>query len=190
MKVKQELSTSELVERLELGDPVAQDELVRRYSRPLRMMLNRQTGGHQIVADLCQQTFRITLERIYEKGLRDPEKLGAFIFGIGRNLAIDYFRKNAAAGYVDIQEAEAVSDSTPNQYDLLLQKEIREIVRQVLDELESERDRIVLYRYYVLECDKQEICADLGLTSVQFNLILFRARQQYRKLFEKMVGKL
>jgi RNA polymerase sigma-70 factor (ECF subfamily) len=46
----------------------------------------------------------------------------------------------------------------------------------------------VLYRFYVAEEDKQKICDDLGLTTLQFNLVLFRARARYKELYEKRRG--
>jgi RNA polymerase sigma-70 factor (ECF subfamily) len=58
-------------------------------------------------------------------------------------------------------------------------------VRKVLGELKSERDRQVLFRFYVAEEEKEKICASLGLTSLHFNRVLFRARERFRELYEQ-----
>jgi DNA-directed RNA polymerase specialized sigma24 family protein len=44
----------------------------------------------------------------------------------------------------------------------------------------------VLYRFYLADDDKEEICAELGVSSLHFNQILCRARERYKKLFEEM----
>jgi RNA polymerase sigma-70 factor (ECF subfamily) len=74
----------------------------------------------------------------------------------------------------------------PSQLDQLLAQEKAGIVRQVITELNSDRDREVLLRFYLREEEKEQICADLGLSSLHFNRVLFRARERYKQLFEKL----
>jgi RNA polymerase sigma-70 factor (ECF subfamily) len=54
----------------------------------------------------------------------------------------------------------------------------------VIDELPTDRDRQLLFRFYIAEDDKERICADLGLTSLHFNRVLHRARERYKELYE------
>lgn len=58
-------------------------------------------------------------------------------------------------------------------------------MRRVLAELPSDRDREILFRFYIAEDEKDSICRDLGLTSLHFNRVLFRARERYRELYEE-----
>jgi len=51
--------------------------------------------------------------------------------------------------------------------------------------MRSERDHQILFRFYLQEQEKAEICRDLGLTSLHFNRVLFRARERYRALYEE-----
>jgi RNA polymerase sigma-70 factor, ECF subfamily len=55
----------------------------------------------------------------------------------------------------------------------------------VINELPSDRDRQILFRFYIAEEEKERICADLCLTGLHFNRVLFRARARYRELYEK-----
>jgi RNA polymerase sigma-70 factor (ECF subfamily) len=48
----------------------------------------------------------------------------------------------------------------------------------------------VLFRFYVVEDDKDRICADLGLTSLHFNRVLHRARERYRELYERALSRM
>ena len=52
--------------------------------------------------------------------------------------------------------------------------------------MKSARDRQVLFRFYIAEENKEDICSDLGLSSLHFNRVLFRARERFRELYEQM----
>ena len=71
----------------------------------------------------------------------------------------------------------------------LLADERANVARKVLAELDSERDRQILFRFYVADETKARICADLGLSSLHFNRVLFRARGRYRALYQAMFPK-
>ena len=62
------------------------------------------------------------------------------------------------------------------------------LVRRVLQELANERDRQILLRFYIAEEDKDRISADYGLSSLQFNRVLHRARQRYKELMVERLG--
>ena len=176
-------SSQELVEQIRNGDSTAESELVRRFWRGVSTIVRRTSGDRSAVEDLCQETFRVALEKLRRGDVREPDKLPGFIAALARNLVIDHFRRRR-----DRADAGALGDpidANPSPLDSLLQKEQSTIVRQVLAELDTERDRQILFRYYVAEEDKERICADLGLTSVHFNRVLFRARERYRALYQK-----
>jgi RNA polymerase sigma-70 factor (ECF subfamily) len=170
-----------LVERIRRADPAAEAELVDRYSRGVRMIISRTSGDRSIVEDLCQDTFRIALEKIRRGDVRDPARLSGFMCSLARNIAIDRNRREPRR---DSTSPPETADQAPSQLDRLLLKEQATIARQVLDELGSERDRQILFRFYVAEDSKAQICQDLGLSSLHFNRVLFRARERYRTLYE------
>jgi DNA-directed RNA polymerase specialized sigma24 family protein len=74
------------------------------------------------------------------------------------------------------------------QLDRLLDLEKTELVRQVIQELGTARDRDILLRFYIAEEDKDRISADFGLSSLQFNRVLHRARERYREIFLERTG--
>jgi RNA polymerase sigma-70 factor (ECF subfamily) len=170
------------------GDGEAEAELVERYSRGVTFIIRRETGGASAADDLYQETFRIALEKIRRGDLREPEKLPGFVCSVARNLVIDYFRRAARQeSLAEIEEATPMPHPAPSQLDELLRKEKTALVRQVINELPSDRDRQLLFRFYIAEEAKESICADLGLTGVHFNRVLHRARERYRELYEKAV---
>jgi RNA polymerase sigma-70 factor (ECF subfamily) len=181
-------NSTRLIQRILSGDKNAEAELVDRYTRGVSVILRRATSQRWMIEDLVQDTFQLALEKLRRGELRCPEKLSGFICNIARNLAIDGFRRAARHGKAE-RELQLDSPAPPDPLQQLLATEKASSVRRILNELRSARDREVLYRFYIAEQDKQQICAELGLTSLHFNRVLFRARERYRELYEKALQK-
>ncbi|MEW6208080.1 MAG: sigma-70 family RNA polymerase sigma factor [Acidobacteriota bacterium] len=179
---------AELVARVRAGDERAEEELFLKYRRGVTIILNQATDHSPVVADLCQETFRITFQKIRDGSLREPGKLPAFIWTVAHNLVTDFFRRMRARQTADIEEAEDIADAKPDQLERLLEQEKAALVRRVIADMESERERQALYQFYIAEESKERICANLRLTTRQFNLIIFRARRHFKELYEKMIS--
>jgi len=176
---------AELAHRIAAGDAAAETELVERYSRGLLFMLRRATGNPALADDLHQDTFRIVLERLRSKGLAQPERLAGFLRRTARNLHIAHVRKKTRRKTDGFDEAQPPTDPAPGQLRQALLAEEARLVHEILRELDTERDREVLHRFYILEEAKERICADLELSSLHFNRVLFRARQRFRTQLER-----
>ncbi len=174
-----------LVRRIRGGDRSAEDEMIARYSRGVLFLLRRLSGGSDLAEDLHPETFRVVLERLRGPGLEDPGRLVGFIQGTARHLFLGENRKRLrrktdAAG----ESLPDGADPLPSQLESTVRDERARLVRQMLAELEPERDRRVLYRFYLAEEDKDRICVDLGLSAKHFNRVLYRARQRFKRLLE------
>ena len=181
---------ADLVRRILAGERSAEEELVLRYTRGVTIIVRRIVKDPCVTEDLCQETFRLVLEKVRRGDLREAERLSGFVCSLARNLAIDYFRQAARRETLeDIEATRPLPDPAPDQLSLLLQKEKAKAIRQVLKELKSERDREVLYRFYIAEEEKEQICTDLGLSSLHFNRVLYRARERFRELCEQTIKK-
>jgi RNA polymerase sigma-70 factor (ECF subfamily) len=176
----------DLVSRIRAGNRQTEAELVERYSRGVMIIIRREVRDTAAAEDLYQETFRIILEKVRHGDVREPERLSGFVCGVARNLVIDYFRRAARQeSLTEIEEAEPLPHPAPDQLQELLQKEKADLVRQVLKEMPNERDIQALYRFYIADDDKEQICADLGLTSSHFNIVLHRARERFRELYKQ-----
>jgi RNA polymerase sigma-70 factor (ECF subfamily) len=153
------------------------------------VFIDRHTNGRPEAEDLFQDTFRVGLEKLRQGELREPAKLPGFLAQIARNLAIEHYRK-IARRKTDA-DSDAVLDavaSAESPLGGLLARENAALVRQTLHELANERDRQILLRFYIAEEDKDRISADYGLSSLQFNRVLHRARQRYKELLTERMG--
>ena len=179
---------SDLVGRIRGGDRQAETELVERYNRAVMSIIRRALGNSTVADDLYQETFCIIIEKIRGGDIREAERLPGFVCGVARNQVIKHFQRAARQERMtETEEAVSLPCQAHDQLEELLRKESADIVRQILKEMTNERDIQVLFRFYLAEDDKEQICADLGLTSLQFNLVLHRARERYRELYERII---
>ena len=179
--------TAALATRITSGDRAAEAELVTRFQRGVRFLLLRKTQGDlQLAEDLCQETLIVAISRLRDRPLDEPGKLSAYIHGIAVRLFIGDLRKAARRQTQANSEAiEVAQDPRLGQAETLSRDQVRDVVRELIDEMPVPRDRERLLRVYVLEQDKPTICQALGLDSVHFNRVLSRARQRLRQLVER-----
>lgn len=185
MPIEESSSPADLVARIRDGETAAEEELVGRYSRGVSMILRRAAGVPEVADDLYQEVFLRAVEKIRRGEVRDPERLSGFICALARNLAILHFRHNPPTESIAASAAMSVPEPAPGPLERVLRSEDAHMVRQVLAELPSDRDRQILYRFYIAEEDKETICAGLGLSSLQFNRVLHRARERFRELYAR-----
>lgn len=187
--LRESSSAADLVARIQQRDPQAEGALVERYGRAVRVMLKQLLRAQPQAEDLFQETFRLALEKIRSGAVREPAALPRFVTSLARNLAINHFRiETRRRTDADSEAVAEISHAAPEQLDRLLLAEKAALVRRLIAELPTDRDRQVLYRFYIGEEEKAKICADLELDSLHFNRVLHRARQRYRQLYERAAG--
>jgi RNA polymerase sigma-70 factor (ECF subfamily) len=174
---------AELVRRIQDGDRVAEDAFIRRYRRGVAVIVARACRDQLPVDDLCQDVLTTALQRIRAGAVRGPERLSGFVAGLARMTVLEHFRKESTRSAIEARMPPPAQAAPPIALDELLRQEKALIVRAVLSELESDRDREILFRFYIAEEDKDRICRDLDLTPLHFNRVLFRARERYRTLY-------
>ncbi len=165
---------------------VYESEMVERYSRGLRYLLARRIGDDERARDLLQDTFLIALEKLREIKLDNPERLAGYLRGIAIRVALNAGRRRNREPYpMEIEAVAAIPDSEPRQFQHIAKQQTLSAVHTLLESMPVERDRELLLRFYVYDQDKQEICGALGLDSLHFNRVLFRAKGRFRKILEK-----
>jgi len=183
---------ADLVRRILAGDRTAEDELVERYANGVRLVIAHSAPDPSAREDVYQETFCLALQKIRQGEVREPERLSGFIVSLARNLMIDHFRRTSRrqAREEPAADSAALYSPEPSQLDRLLQEQRKVLARRVLASMPSERDRAVLFRFYIADDDKDRICEDLGLSSLHFNQVLCRARERFKKLLEETSGEI
>ena len=179
----------EIVKRIVAGDSAAEDEVVRRYKRGITVIIDQIVRSHSATDDVFQETFKIVLEKLRRGDLRQPERLSGFVCSVARNAAIDYIRRaRQLQNREENCDAEHIPDPAPSQLEEILKQEKAAVVRQIINELKIERDRDLVFRYYIAEEDKEKICVDLHMTRAQFNNVIYRAIARFKELYVRRVG--
>jgi RNA polymerase sigma-70 factor (ECF subfamily) len=146
-------------------------------------VIQRKLNNRELAADLLNEAIVIALEHLRSGRLGESERIAGYVFTITMNLLRNYQRNMN-----NRQDLRAATDSLPSlghpsEVDLDQQR-IKQLVRRVIDSLETARDREIVRRYYLDEEQKEGICAALGVSSPNFDKIVYRARQRLKSLLE------
>lgn len=170
--------------RIGAGDQAAEALLLERLKPGLRVVLSARCHDVELVADLCQDTLIIVLNRLRSRTLADPSRIAAFAAQTARQLAFDARRRSAVRKTsVDTPAVDAAAIETASD-DSVEQDSVSTLVRQLLTELSLDRDREILRRFYLLDEEKSEICRALRLAPGTFDQLIFRARARLRELLK------
>lgn len=175
-----------IVEKIHAGDSRGEHTLIEHYAPALKLILKRRYQDEQLRQDVFQDTFRVLIESIRNRTLKNPRALSGFLQSTATNLAREYmYQENRHRVVDEVSEVEQVISQEYDAQKQLEREELIEHVRAVTQSLETDRDRLILIRFYLEEEDKALICKQLDLESAHFDRVLYRAKQRLRKLMEK-----
>lgn len=145
----------------------------------------RKLGDRALAEDLVNQAFVESLDKLAQQQIADPGRFSGFVYGVAFNLLRNHRRR--MDNRRDTRASSLVLDNLPansSLFDQLQDERMAHATRRIVTELPIARDREVVRRFYLEEHGKAEICADLGLSPLHFDKIVFRARRRLRRLFE------
>jgi RNA polymerase sigma-70 factor (ECF subfamily) len=137
--------------------------------------------GHNCpdVDDLVQETLVRFVKASQQNQIRNnSEEFGAFVNGVCRNVILEYRRRVRREPLAD-PEIPVRDTAVRPDADVF---EMRNAIDLGLSGL-AERDRMVLSRLYLEGKEKEEICKEWGMTDAQFRVVLFRAKERFRRNF-------
>jgi RNA polymerase sigma-70 factor (ECF subfamily) len=163
-----------------------QDQLYLRYRRPLLQVFHQRRIGRDASQDLLQRTFLQAIKKIRTDGLEDPSNLGGYLYRTACKLASQYWRGELARQHDNDREIILnLQDEALSLEERVDHEQLARAVRELIEELPQHRDREVLERYYLREESRVSISESLNLTTVQFNQVLWRARQRFGEILRK-----
>ena len=159
------------------GDRSAISELIERHSQRVRNYIGMMVKDNDIANDIFQETFIKAVQVIDEGRYVDSGKFLSWVLRIAHNRVLDHFRREKSSKQVN--ESEAGYDmigtmrfSEPTAEDNLVQSEVEQTVRNLIDQLPEEQQEVVRLRYYS-KLSFQEIAEQ---TEVSINTALGRMR--------------
>jgi RNA polymerase sigma-70 factor (ECF subfamily) len=130
------------------------------------------------VDDLVQETLARFIRADQRHQIRNTEEFGAFLNGVCRNVILEYRRRVRREPGLDMDSPLPDTGIRPDAEIL----EMRDAIDSGLAEL-AERDRAVLRALYLDGKEKDEICQEWAMTDAQFRVVLFRAKERFRRAY-------
>jgi RNA polymerase sigma-70 factor, ECF subfamily len=175
------------VERLRSGDFRTQEHFVAYFSELIQLKLRSRLRTPQAIEDVRQETFaRVFTALRSPGGIRQPERLGAYVNSICNNVLLEQYRSNARATPLEDEPDPDLPDPVTDVLGAVAAKQMEEKVRQILDEL-PERDRRILREVFLEERDKDQICRDFGIDRDYLRVLVHRAKQSFKSLYLKNI---
>ena len=136
--------------------------------------------GHNCadVDDLVQETLSRFLRAAQRDQIRNTDEFGAFINGVCRNVILEFRRRVKREPTIEDDSRIPERGVRPDAEIL----EMRDAIDSGLAEL-AERDRAILKALYLDGRDKEEICVDWKMSDAQFRVVLFRAKERFRRAY-------
>lgn len=181
-------SDSLLVNNYILGDESSLEILIKKHQQRLFSFIYSKVKDRDVTDDIFQDTF-IKVIRTLKKGNYNEEgKFLPWVMRIAHNLVIDYFRKNSRTPNFkssdDFDIFSIISDDSLNAEKQIIQEQIFDDVRELINELPEEQKEVLIMRMY-RDMSFKEISENTG---VSINTALGRMRYaliNMRKLIEK-----
>ena len=169
------------VEKLRAGDAHIEGHFVNYFSELIRLKLRSRLNSKEAMEDVRQETFMRVLTLLRGKGgLRQPDRLGPFVNSVCNHVLFEHYRSQKRTE-ATIDEA-TIAGREPSALSLLEAKDTERVVRQILNQL-PERDRRLLQSVLLEERNKDEVCAEFGITREYLRVLLHRAKQSFKSSY-------
>jgi RNA polymerase sigma-70 factor, ECF subfamily len=153
----------------------AEAELYRCFAPRVRRYGLKHLRDEQAAADLMQQVLLVTIEALRAGKLREPERIGSFVFGTCRMVVLEIRRGGARRDRLLLQYA----DDVPFADASVAPRLDHERVEKCLDRL-SERERAVLLMTFYEERPAAEVGRVLNLSEGNVRVIRSRGLERLR----------
>jgi RNA polymerase sigma-70 factor (ECF subfamily) len=177
----------EYVDRLRGGDPATEQHFVSYFGQILGIMLRARRLPPERVDDVRQETFARVLVTLRRDGVRQPERFGAFVNSICKNVLHENIRESYKSQPLETGHLEP-PDKIIDLERSLISSQTKEQVRTILDEM-GQRDRELLRAIFLEEGDKDEVCRRFGVDRDYLRVRLHRAKERFRLLYQKDLPK-
>jgi len=136
--------------------------------------------GHNCadVDDLVQESLTRFFRAQQRQMIRNTDEFGAFLNGVCRNVILEYRRRMRREPIADPDMPIPDAGIRPEAEIL----EMRDSIDHGLNEL-AERDRMILRSLYLEGREKEDICREWGMSDAQFRVVLFRAKERFRRVY-------
>ena len=182
------LNDQELVAYYLKGDENSLKELITRHQRKILTSIYLLIKDREMANDIFQDTFIKVINTLRSGNYNEEGKFLSWVLRIAHNLVIDHFRRQQKMPMVHDTEEYSLFDFIPlsdeNVEDKIINGQIHDTVRRMIDELPADQREVVKMRHY----DNMSFKEISEVTNVSINTSLGRMRYaliNLRKLVEE-----
>jgi RNA polymerase sigma-70 factor, ECF subfamily len=177
------------LERLQRGDADTERHFAAYFGELIRLKLRPRLSSKEAVEDVTQETFVRVLALVRAKhGIKQPDRLGALVNSVCNHVLFEHYRsRRSMDSSLDEETEQSFIDERITVSGLVAVDETERAVRSILGEL-PERDRRLLQSVLLEERDKNEVCAELGLSREYLRVLVHRAKQAFKSWYLKRLG--
>jgi RNA polymerase sigma-70 factor (ECF subfamily) len=176
------------IEGLCAGDLRTQEHFVGYFTELLHLKLRSRLQSRQAIEDVRQEVFARVLTTLRrENGLRQPERLGAFVVTVCNNVLFEHYRATSRSESLDNEERPELPAPGASAHDVVVARQLSGKVREILEGMPA-RDRGVLKAVFLDERDRDEVCREFGVDGEYLRVLLFRAKQNFKAEYMKRMG--
>ncbi|GAC1616712.1 MAG: hypothetical protein PVS2B2_00780 [Candidatus Acidiferrum sp.] len=174
----------EYVSRLRQGDPLTEQHFVAYFGELLLIKLRARRLPAEVVDDIRQETFARAFVAVRsETGIRQPERLGAFVNSVCNNVLQEHWRSYSRLQTVGDEMPEVI-DKRINLEGVLVTKQTCQTVQKVLLSL-PEKDARLLRAVFLEEKERKEMCEEFQVDREYLRVLLHRARDRFKASYLK-----
>jgi RNA polymerase sigma-70 factor (ECF subfamily) len=176
------------VKKLKEGDAWTEEHFVNYFSELIHLKLRSRLKSRESIEDVRQETFTRVLAALRSaEGLRQPERLGAYVNSVCNNVLMEHYRAGGRVDPMDEETEATVRSPEPSALNVLLSKDSERVVHQILEEMQP-RD-LKLLRGVLLEGrDKEDVCRELGVDREYLRVLIHRAKISFKGVYMKRFG--
>ena len=172
------------VERAKQGDQAAFEALLQRYERQIYSFIYRMMGDADDAYDLTQDCFIKAYKALNRTS--DDLNVSAWLHRIASNACLDVLRRRQRLRWLpwEAPKHDHLLLSTPldDPERSAISQETRVVVQRVLNKMSHRhRTALILREYEGLSCE--EIGEVMGLSRSAVKSMLFRAREEFRRVY-------
>ena len=172
-----------LAERIATADAAAENEFVLTYRAGVMALVRRQARPFDAdIEDMAQEVLQSTITALRDGRVRNHATLPAYLRSSVTFTVRAHYRKQHRRHedrIVALDDSISVDDDPS---DNVTGHQLAALIRQLVSELQIDRDRELLERFYLREQSKEQVCTELGIDDDHFHRVAFRARERLRAL--------
>jgi len=180
--------SADYVQSLCAGDRQAQEHFAAYFTELLQLKLRSRLQSPQAIEDVRQETFvRVFSALRKDGGLRQPERLGAFVNQICNHVLFEHYHAAGASESLDVEGRPELAARGADALDIVAARQIKDKVTEILLDL-APRDRLLLKAVFLDERDRDEVCGEFGVDRDYLRVLLHRAKQEFKTEYVKRIG--